>query len=93
MELGGQKAMAFGPSSQAKNAATANNYNKIMNAQSSNQGGGCGHNLIYIQAGNQSVLAYGSAVAINKRRSVQLKIETLSGEMGISALRPEQACA
>ena len=67
IELGGQKAMAFGPSSQAKNAATSNNYDEIMKAQSGNQGGCCGHNLIYIQAGNQSALAYGSAVAINKR--------------------------
>lgn len=65
--LGDQKAVAVDPSSKSRGTAVANNYNEIKKAQSRIQGSGCGHNLIDVQAGDQSAFAHNSAVAVNKR--------------------------
>lgn len=68
--LGDQKAAAFGPSGRAGSTAVASNQNEIKKAQSRNQGSDCGHNLIDVQAGDQSAIAHNSAVALNKRKIV-----------------------
>lgn len=62
--LGDQKALALGTPGKVKSAAIASNQDEIKK----NQGSDGGHNLIDVQAGDKSALAYNSAVALNKRK-------------------------